>query len=208
MRSDFTIMSQREITRLEAMQRLQSGSLTQNDVSRQLGISVRQVKRLWRAYREQGAHGLVSHKRGRPGNHRTDPILLQRALDLVAHQYPDFGPTLAARSTAYRKTSLFSSTERFSKSSNQSWQDVCERHRSSSASTALGPSRSTETENRFAIEPRSALNDAQPSSTVNALRPHHPIVARFKTQGKRIRYRPITLGNTLLVALRIRKGTF
>ncbi len=102
MRSDLTTMSQREITRLQAMQRLENGGLRQRDVAAQLGLTTRQVKRLWRAYRLDGAAGLVSKKRGKPGNHRTDSVLLARALELIATRYPDFGPTLASEKLAER----------------------------------------------------------------------------------------------------------
>jgi hypothetical protein len=95
-------MSQREITRLQAMQRLESGHLKQHDVAVQLGLTTRQVKRLWRAYRREDADGLVSKRRGKPGNHRTNPALLQQALELIATRYPDFGPTLASEKLAER----------------------------------------------------------------------------------------------------------
>ena len=50
-------MSKREITRLEVMQRLKEKRLKQAEAAEMLGISVRQVKRLWRAYRQEGAQG-------------------------------------------------------------------------------------------------------------------------------------------------------
>jgi hypothetical protein len=102
MRSDLTVMSQREILRLQAMQRLESGNLSQADIAAQLGLCVRQVKRLLRRYRQHGASGLISRKRGRPSNHRTDPALLARALAIVASRYADFGPTLASEKLAER----------------------------------------------------------------------------------------------------------
>jgi len=102
MRSDLTVMSQREILRLQAMQRLDSGSLSQADIAAQLRLCVRQVKRLLRRYRLHGASGLTSQKRGRPSNHRTDPALLARALAIVASRYADFGPTLASEKLAER----------------------------------------------------------------------------------------------------------
>ncbi len=88
-------MSNQEITRLEAMQRLKDKRLTQKEVARLLGISTRQVKRLWQAYRRQGAKGLVSARRGKPSNNRLDAGVAQQALDLIKKKYPDFGPTLA-----------------------------------------------------------------------------------------------------------------
>ena len=88
-------MSNRELTRLEAMQRLKDKRMTQKEAGQQLGISTRQVKRLWRSFRNQGAKGLVSARRGKPSNNRLDAGVVQQALDLIKAKYADFGPTLA-----------------------------------------------------------------------------------------------------------------
>lgn len=88
-------MSKREMTRLEVMQRLNEKRLSQKEAAQLLGISTRQVKRLWRAYRKRGAEGLVSHRRGKPSNNRLDAGIVQQALDLIKEKYHDFGPTLA-----------------------------------------------------------------------------------------------------------------
>jgi transposase len=88
-------MSQRELTRLEVMQRIKEQRLTQKEAAQMLGISIRQIKRLWKAYRKNGAKGLVSKRRGQPSNNRLDAGIVQEALDLIKAQYADFGPTLA-----------------------------------------------------------------------------------------------------------------
>ena len=88
-------MSNREITRLEAMQRIKDKRLTQKEAARILSLSVRQVKRLYRAYKVQGAKGLVSARRGKRSNHRLDVETQQKAIDLIYKHYRDFGPTLA-----------------------------------------------------------------------------------------------------------------
>jgi len=88
-------MSKRELTRLEAMQRLKDKRLTQKEAARMLGLSVRQIKRLYRAYKAQGARGLVSRRRGKPSNNRLDAETQQKAIDLIHEHYRDFGPTLA-----------------------------------------------------------------------------------------------------------------
>lgn len=88
-------MSNREITRLEVIQRLKDKRLRQHEASRMLGISVRQIKRLFRAYKARGPSGLVSHRRGKPSNNRLDPNTVQKAIDLICEHYRDFGPTLA-----------------------------------------------------------------------------------------------------------------
>jgi len=88
-------MSNREITRLEAMQRIKDKRLTQKEAARMLSLSVRQIKRLYRAYKAQGARGLVSQRRGQPSNNRLDGETQQKAIDLIYKHYRDFGPTLA-----------------------------------------------------------------------------------------------------------------
>ena len=88
-------MSTRELSRLEVMQRLRDKHLRQREASSILGISVRQIKRLYRAYRNQGPPGLISKRRGKPSNHRLDPETVQRAIDEIHINYRDFGPTLA-----------------------------------------------------------------------------------------------------------------
>ncbi len=88
-------MSDREITRLEAMQRIKDKRLTQKEAARMLNLSVRQIKRLYRGYKARGAKGLVSARRGKPSNHRLDAHVEQQALDLLKEKYEDFGPTLA-----------------------------------------------------------------------------------------------------------------
>ena len=88
-------MSNQEITRLEVMQRLKEKRLAQKEAARMLELSVRQIKRLFRAYEAQGAKGLISGRRGKPSNNRLDPQVIQHAIDLLYERYQDFGPTLA-----------------------------------------------------------------------------------------------------------------
>ena len=88
-------MSPKEITRLEVMQRLKDKRLRQKEAAHLLGLSVRQVKRLWKNYRKQAARGLVSKKRGQVSNNHLDAGVVQAVLDLLKSKYPDFGPTLA-----------------------------------------------------------------------------------------------------------------
>ena len=89
-------MSQKELDRLEVIQRVVSKQLRQRQAAGQLMLSIRQVKRLVHRYREQGAAGLVSRHRGkRPGN-AIPEALRKEILRLIRTQYGDFGPTLAA----------------------------------------------------------------------------------------------------------------
>jgi transposase len=93
-------MSQRELDRLRALEAYAAGGLSQAELARRLSLSLRQVKRLIRAYRSSGLAGITSKRRGRPSNNRIDPALLARAIDLVREHYADFGPTFAAEKLA------------------------------------------------------------------------------------------------------------
>ena len=85
-----------ELDRVSVIQDVISKRLRQHQAARRLGLSVRQVKRLVRRYREFGAEGLVSGHRGKtPGNARSLSVR-QAVLSLVRERYRDFGPTLAS----------------------------------------------------------------------------------------------------------------
>ena len=92
---DILPMSQRELSRLEVIQRVCRKTLTQRRAASLLALSVRQVKRLCRAYRREGAAALVSRRRGRPSNRRLRPEVVARARELLRERYHDFGPTFA-----------------------------------------------------------------------------------------------------------------
>jgi transposase len=92
---DIVAMSKEELRRLEVMQKLAEKQLRQKTAAGILGISVRQVKRLLRAYRREGTAGLVSKQRGKPSHHQLDRETERAALDLLKGRYADFGPTLA-----------------------------------------------------------------------------------------------------------------
>lgn len=88
-------MSSRELSRLEIMQRLVDKRLNQAQAANMIGLSIRQIKRLLRAYRIDGAEGLISKRRGKPSNHQLPLKTKHRALKLIGSRYSDFGPTLA-----------------------------------------------------------------------------------------------------------------
>ena len=88
-------MSVRERRRLELLSRVKEGVVTLVKASELAGISYRQMKRLWRRYREQGDSGLVHRSRGRVSNRRYDQEKKAAVLARYEERYPDFGPTLA-----------------------------------------------------------------------------------------------------------------
>lgn len=96
MMDGYLTMSRKELSRLEVIQRIARRGLTQREAAQVLGLSVRHVERLCRAFREQGAPGLVSRRRGRRSNNRTPDEVRASVMALVRAEYSDFGPTLAA----------------------------------------------------------------------------------------------------------------
>ena len=92
---DNLLMSRKELSRLEVMQRLSEKRMSQKEAGTILGLRTRQIKRLLKAYREKGAVGLVSKQRGRTGNNRLAEEVKKRALDLLKTKYKGFGPRLA-----------------------------------------------------------------------------------------------------------------
>jgi transposase len=88
-------MSAKEINRLEVMQRVSRKQMSQSEAGTILSLSVRQIKRLLKVYRQQGAKGLVSKHRGRKGNNRLAEEVKKQALNLLKTKYKGFGPTLA-----------------------------------------------------------------------------------------------------------------
>jgi len=88
-------MSEREMTRLEIMQKLKEKRMSQAEAARQMRVGERQVRRIWRVYRTKGAAGLVSKRRGKKSNHQLSQAVKQEALDQIHRHYSDFGPTLA-----------------------------------------------------------------------------------------------------------------
>lgn len=89
------LMSTQEINRLEVMRQLPDKRITQKEAAKILSLSERQVKRLWKRYREKGADGLVSRRRGKPSNNRMAEETTQAAVNWLHSHYADFGPTLA-----------------------------------------------------------------------------------------------------------------
>ena len=73
-------MSQQEVKRVHVIQRTIDTRGSQAAAARQLGLSVRQVKRLVQRYRSQGAAGLVSRRRGQRPPNALAPALRAAAL--------------------------------------------------------------------------------------------------------------------------------
>jgi Homeodomain-like domain len=93
--TEHVTLSRTELDRVEMMTRLAERRLTQRHAGELLGVTERQVRRLYRAFKSRGAAGLVSAQRGQPSHRRLPADTQRRALELIRERYADFGPTLA-----------------------------------------------------------------------------------------------------------------
>src|SRR5207247_410073 len=80
---------------LQVMSQLAERRLTRRRAAALLRLSERQIRRLYRAFRRDGAKALASRHRGRPSNRQLATATREQALTLVRERYVDFGPTFA-----------------------------------------------------------------------------------------------------------------
>jgi len=91
------LMRQADRDRLVALQKARKKLITQHQAAEELGISVRQVKRLLYRLRKKGDRAVVHGLRGKPSNRRIEEQIQQEAIKILsAPEYQGFGPTLAA----------------------------------------------------------------------------------------------------------------
>ena len=88
-------MSAKEANRIAIIEKVQRKEMRQKRAASLLGLSVRQVRRLVKRYRRDGAAGIVHQLRGIPGNRRIDEAIIDGAIAVVKEKYYDFGPTFA-----------------------------------------------------------------------------------------------------------------
>lgn len=99
---EIVILSRKELDRVSILERLERREMGQKDAAKILNRTTRQVRRLQRQYRAQGAAGIASKKRGRPSNHRLADAIREQIPKVIAEHYHDFGPTLATEKLAER----------------------------------------------------------------------------------------------------------
>lgn len=93
-------LSSKELSRIEVLGRVKSGSLELVEAAKLMGLSYRQGKRVWARYRTGGAKGLQHRGCGRRSNRGYSEATRGQAVQGYAERYADFGPTLAAEQLA------------------------------------------------------------------------------------------------------------
>jgi hypothetical protein len=89
-------MSHRELSRYDIIKQLIDGKINGTDASKQIGVSIRHVKRLKLKVDQKGAKGLIHGNRGKTSNRKLDDKVITKAKKYLKERYYDFGPTLAA----------------------------------------------------------------------------------------------------------------
>ncbi len=88
-------MSTSKFERAVLLRKVHEKRLTRAKAAEILGLSLRQVERLCRRYRQAGPAALALRRRGQPSNHQLARALRESVLELVRARCADFGPTLA-----------------------------------------------------------------------------------------------------------------
>jgi len=102
------MMTIKEAERLSIMKQLKSKKLKQKEASEQLDLSLRQTQRLIKSYRQEGAQGLISKRRGKPNMRRIDQGKRLKIVTTIKEKYPDFGPTFATEKLREKENLLIS----------------------------------------------------------------------------------------------------
>ena len=90
-------MTQGDRDRLVVLRKVAGKQITQRQASEELGLSVRQVKRLVKELKKRGDEAVVHRLRGKASNRRIEEAVEQEAMEILSRDvYQGFGPTLAS----------------------------------------------------------------------------------------------------------------
>jgi len=96
-------MTQGDRDRLVTLRKAQKKLIKQREAAEDLGLSVRQVKRLLYALKKRGDKAVIHGLRGAPSNRRIAGKIQQKAIKILSTEdYAGFGPTLASEYLASR----------------------------------------------------------------------------------------------------------
>lgn len=93
-RRDSNLMSIKEVRKYEEIKRVLSGQLTQVAAAKNLGVSVRQVRRMVRRVEKTGESGLIHGLRGKDSCKRIKSEKKEQIIDICADRYKGFSLTL------------------------------------------------------------------------------------------------------------------
>src|SRR5688572_23283623 len=93
---DRLTVTNRELDRLQVIRQVIAREVTWEQASARLKLCMRRIGLLCAGVRREGAAAVIDGLRGKPSNHRLDPRILERALELLRGKlYAGFGATFA-----------------------------------------------------------------------------------------------------------------
>ncbi len=92
----WVMMSERELNRIEILSQIDDGRLSVGAAANMLDLTERQIYRLLKTYRIDGASSIRHKARSQKSNNQIHAAKREYAMALVHENYADFGPTLAA----------------------------------------------------------------------------------------------------------------
>lgn len=95
MNNELITMTQKEAKRYEVIKDLIAKKINGTDASKQLGLSVRQVKRIKAKVLKNKIKGVIHGNRNRESNRQIDKKTVKKAKKILNEKYSDFNPLLA-----------------------------------------------------------------------------------------------------------------
>ena len=89
-------MTKKELERSNVIQNLIDGKINGTDASKQIDLSIRQIRRIKANVKKHGIIGLIHASRGKQSNRKLQNNLIERAKKYLKEKYYDFGPTFAS----------------------------------------------------------------------------------------------------------------
>ena len=89
-------MTEKESMRYDLIQSLIDGKINGTDASKQIGVTVRQIKRMKSRVIKNKMKGIIHGNRGRTGNRALNTETIENAKKYLKEKYYDFGPLFAS----------------------------------------------------------------------------------------------------------------
>ena len=93
---DIITMSQRELKRLSIIEKAIEKAIKQREAADIIGLSDRQIRRIIKRVREEGAEGINHRSRGKPSNSAIPKKIKSRVITHCRGKYEGFNPTFAS----------------------------------------------------------------------------------------------------------------
>ncbi|MCK5332841.1 ISNCY family transposase [Candidatus Parcubacteria bacterium] len=95
MKQELISMTEKELTRHGIIKNLIAGKINGKDASKQIQVSVRQIRRIKAKVKKKGDKGIIHGNRGRESNRKIDNKTITKTIKLLKEKYHGFRPTLA-----------------------------------------------------------------------------------------------------------------